>query len=103
MTDFGFTEEDIRQRITSLRAKGVSVNSGYSAIQPHLDTIPAFAEDDVRQYVLAHHFSGGITYVEEPKLKRIVYTTSKEACNVINAFTSYECIDLCNKIIRTEE
>ncbi len=80
----------LRAKVALLRAKGVSVNSGSSAIQPYLDTIPAFTEDDVRQYVLAHHFFAGITYVEEPKLKRIVYTTSNEAHNVTKSFISYE-------------
>ncbi len=91
MTDFGFTEDDIRQRIASLRAKGVGVNSGYTAIQPYLDIIPAFTEDDVRQYVLTHHFSqGNIAYVEEPKLERIVYTTSEEAHKVTGSSTGYD-------------
>ena len=91
MSDFGYTDDDKRQHIASLRAKGVSINSGLSAIQPYLDTIPAFTEDDVRQYVLTHHFSrGNITYVEEPKLERIVYTDSQEACNQTKTFVSYE-------------
>ena len=97
MDDLGFTEDDIKQRIASnrakvasLRAKGVSVNTGYNAIQPYLDAIPAFTEDDVRQYVLTHHFSGNITNIEEPKLKRIVYTTSEEANNVTKGFIGYE-------------
>ncbi len=85
-----FTKEDIRQHIVSLSAKGVSINTGYSAIQPYLDTIPAFTEDDVRQYVLTHHFSGNITYVEEPKLEKIVYKTSEEAQNATSSFNSYE-------------
>jgi len=66
MTDFRFTEDDIRQRInnmrqhaTSLRAQGVQVNTGYGAIQPYLDTIPAFTEDDVRQYILSHNQASG--------------------------------------------
>ena len=94
MTDFGFTEDDIRQRIASNRAKGVSVNSGYHGIQPYLDTIPAFTEEDVRQYVLTHHFSGNITYIEEPKLERIVYTTSEVAHNVIESFNNSEKVQM---------
>jgi hypothetical protein len=90
MTDQGFTEDDIRQRIASLDAKDVRINSGYSAIQPHLNTIPTFTEADVRQYVLTHHFSSNITYIEEPKLERIEYTTSKAAQNMIQSFISYE-------------
>ena len=98
MTDFGFTEDDIsqrindmKQRVATLRAKGVQVNTGYSAIQPYLDTIPAFTEYDVRHYVLSHNQSiGDITNVGEPTLERIVYTTSKEASETLHCFISFE-------------
>lgn len=50
--------------------------TGRPAIQPYLDAIPAFTEDDVRQYVATHSF-GGFRFrsIGQPTISKIVYGT----------------------------
>jgi hypothetical protein len=58
--------------------------TGYAAIQPYLDTIPAFTEEDVKQYMTTHPICyGDITPVGESKLAPILYTTREEVAAML--------------------
>src|SRR2546421_4735035 len=53
---------------------------GMPAIHPHLTSIPAFTEEDVRTYISSHpFFSKAIGYTEPPILSSIKFMTSREA------------------------
>ena len=51
---------------------------GTLAIQPHLPTIPAFTDEDVRDYVARHSASGGsISSVKTPTVIKIEFMTTQ--------------------------
>lgn len=51
---------------------------GTSAIQPHIDAIPAFTEQDVCDYVSRGVSLGRITAIGQPTITQIVFTTIHE-------------------------
>lgn len=52
---------------------------GAPAIQPHLDTIPAFTEDDVRAYFATHSFMNiRISCEGSSVVKKVLFMTSTE-------------------------
>ncbi len=57
---------------------------GLPAIQPHLPGIPTFTRDDVRGYIQEHGFQGGkIGSARQPTITRILFITSREACELM--------------------
>jgi hypothetical protein len=57
---------------------------GAAAIQPHLSGVPAFTEDDVRDYINTHPFSGlRIETKGATSIKRILFITSYDACQLM--------------------
>ena len=68
---------------TSIRCDefGGSTPSGPAAIQPHLQTIPAFTANDVRHYLKTNGFPGAVgTFT----ILKILFITSREACQRTN-------------------
>jgi hypothetical protein len=71
------------------------VNNGSKAIQPHLSTVPAFTEEDVRSHVAAHPVpGGGISSVKTPTMVRIAFMTTQEASELIQNFIGWRKEDL---------
>jgi hypothetical protein len=65
-------------------------NLGPKAIQPHLSSIPAFTEEDVRNYVTTHPPPGGsIRSVKTPTVIKIEFMTTQEASELIQNFISW--------------
>ncbi len=57
---------------------------GVPAIQPHLSGVPAFTEDDVREYVSARPFNGHRFESKGPvTITRILFITSYDACQLM--------------------
>ncbi|HEY7125778.1 MAG TPA: hypothetical protein VH540_17615 [Ktedonobacterales bacterium] len=57
---------------------------GLPAIQPHLSGVPAFTEDDVRDYVNGHPFAGRrFESKGAVTITRILFTTSYDACQLM--------------------
>ena len=70
-------------------------NFGAKAIQPHLPSIPAFTEEDVRNYVATHPVpGGGISSVKPPTVTKVVFMTTQEASELIQNFISWHKEDL---------
>ena len=68
---------------------------GAQAIQPHLSSIPAFTEEDVRSYVATHHLPGGsISSVTAPTVIAIKLMTTQAASELIHSFISWHEDDL---------
>jgi hypothetical protein len=66
-----------------------------NAIQPHLPSVPAFTEDDVRRYVATHPVPGGsIRSVKPPTVTKIQFMTTQEASELIHSFISWRKNDL---------
>ncbi len=62
-----------------------SDSPGLPAIQPHLPGVPAFTEDDVRQYIEMHGFSAlRVWSVGTLTITCILFTTSREASDLMN-------------------
>jgi hypothetical protein len=69
--------------------------NGASALQPHLSSLPAFTEEDVRNYVLTHPVTGGsISSVKTPTVIRIEFMTTQAASELIQNFISWRKDDL---------
>ena len=65
-------------------------SSGSPAIRPHLSSIPAFTEEDVRQFVATHPVPGGsIRNVKPPAVIKVQFMTSQEASELIHNFVSW--------------
>ncbi|MGH2516339.1 MAG: hypothetical protein ACRDHP_11855 [Ktedonobacterales bacterium] len=70
-------------------------NIGAHAIQPHLPSIPAFTEEDVRTYVATHSVpGGGISSVKPPTVTKVAFMTTREASELIYNFISWRKEDL---------
>lgn len=68
---------------------------GAKAIQPHLPSVPAFTEDDVRTYVATHSVPGGsISSVTTPTVIKVAFMTTQEASELIHNFISWHKEDL---------
>jgi len=68
---------------------------GIQAIQPHLPSIPAFTEEDVRTYVATHPVPGGsIRSVKTPTVIKVAFMTTQEASELIHSFISWRKEDL---------
>ena len=68
---------------------------GRTAIQPHLPTIPAFTEEDVRNYVATYPVHGdSISSVKTPTVIRIAFMATQEASALIQNFISWRKDDL---------
>lgn len=79
-----------------LRANGGwSNHTGLPAIQPHLLSVPAFSEEDVRMFLTAHPLPGGsIRSVGQPTITKILFMTTCEASELIHSFISRRNQDL---------
>ena len=70
-------------------------NFGARAVQPHLPSIPAFTEEDVRSYVATHPVpGGGISSVKTPTVIKVAFMTTQEASELIQNFISWRKEDL---------
>lgn len=70
-------------------------SEGASAIQPRLSSVPAFSEEDVRNYVATHPIPGGaIRSVKPPTVIAIRFMTTQEASALIHNFISWRKDDL---------
>lgn len=71
-------------------------NIGMKAIQPHLPSIPAFTEEDVRAYVATTHPvpGGSITSVKTPTVIRVAFMPIQEASELIHNCVSQRKEDL---------
>jgi hypothetical protein len=70
-------------------------NIGAKAIQPHLPSIPAFSEEDVRNYVATHPVPGGsISSVKTPTVMKVEFMATQEASELIHNFVSWRKEDL---------
>lgn len=68
---------------------------GIPAIEPHLSTIPAFTEEDVRAYVTTHPIaSPSISSAEPPTVLSVKFITAQEASGLIHNFVSWRKDDL---------
>ena len=68
---------------------------GARAVQPHLSSIPAFTEEDVRNYVATQPVPGGsISSVGMPTVIKIEFMTTREASELIHNFISWHKDDL---------
>ena len=68
---------------------------GAKAIQPHLSSLPAFTEEDVRNYVATQPVPGGsIRSVKTPTVIKIEFMTTQEASELIHNFISWRKDDL---------
>lgn len=71
------------------------LNEGAPAIQPHLPSLPAFTEEDVRHYVATHPVPGGsISSVKTPTVLKIKFMTTQAASELIQNFVSRRKDDL---------
>lgn len=69
---------------------GERSNFGRKAIEPHLPTIPAFTEEDVRDYVATHSVPGGsISSVTTPTVIQVAFMTTQAASELIQNFVSW--------------
>lgn len=65
------------------------------AIQPHLSSIPAFTEQDVRNYVASQGVPGGsIRSTRTPTVIKIEFMTTQRASELIHNFISWRNDDL---------
>ncbi len=70
-------------------------SEGAPTIQPHLSSVPAFTEEDVRNYFAMHGASGGrISSVKPPTVSAIRFMTTREASALIQNFISFRKDDL---------
>ena len=70
-------------------------NEGLPAIQPHLSSVPTFAEEDVRDYVATHAVPGGsIKSATPPTVVAIRFMTTHEASALIQNFIGWRKDDL---------
>ena len=68
---------------------------GAKAIQPHLSSIPAFTQEDVRNYVATQPVPGAsIRSVKTPTVMKIEFMTTQEASELIHNFISWRKDDL---------
>jgi hypothetical protein len=74
---------------------GWSNHTGLPAIHPHLLSVPAFTEEDVRTFITEHPLPGGsIRSVGQPTITKILFMTTSEASELIHSFISQRNHDL---------